>query len=670
MAKSIKEAVEQTGDSKIKKDPYEALAKQVKAEYDLAWKQQKPKRDEDEVRLKLYNNQKRDKKAVGDTTMFTIHQTVMASLYVDRLDSEWVGRNEGDDEVAENLHALSESDYDDMEKEIIDYDWIWDTCFFGRGFVSMEEYLRDPDQNLFLPLPYVIDPIILLHDPFATSVNGNREGRGQARFLGWEEKMTMRDMEEHPHFFQEKISSDLSHTGGTQSLLQDAKEARVEAQGLQSLKLKDDEKNLGVNAQYDITKWYTHYEHKGKVQKVKVWLANDRDKVIGLEILKGEKNKASKWNIIDRPLYPHSHDWYGTSIPDLTEDKQRARAVAQNLGLNAMKADLYPMYIYDSNKITNKSDLNFDFNKFIPADGANDGIANAIQPLMKSRPNMGLLNFIYTSLDVSAQKATATPEIQQGAMSSQERTLGEINLISSKVDTRYSLSAKIFGWSEKAFWRRWYQMHKENFKEDIDEKVLRIEGAFGAKWRPLKKDNIIAVVDPDVRIESRVLSRAKQLEERQMAIQYFTLVLQDPTANRRYILKKMGKLSGYRKDEIERMLPLIVDERIAEEQNILLNDNKLVPVLPEDDHNVHLEIHSRANDTKATAAHIRTHVEALSYKKTRPELFPEETSQQNQFQPPTEGEQVRIPNATSQKQQPLAASETSGQTTQQTAQQF
>ena len=69
-------------------------------------------------------------------------------------------------------------------------------------------------------------------------------------------------------------------------------------------------------------------------------------------------------------------------------------------------------------------------------------------PMLKARPNMGLLDFIYTSLDVSAQKATATPEIQQGALSDKDRTLGELNLISSNVDTRYSLSAKVFGWSE------------------------------------------------------------------------------------------------------------------------------------------------------------------------------------------------------------------------------
>jgi hypothetical protein len=235
---------------------------------------------------------------------------------------------------------------------------------------------------------------------------------------------------------------------------------------------------------------------------------------------------------------------------------------------------------------------------------------------------MNLLDFIYTSLDASAQKATATPEIQQGAMSEEQRTLGELNLIASKVDTRYSLSAKIFGWSEQAFWYHWYALYDENFNEDIDEKVLRVVGAFGAKWRPLGKGDIIANIAPDIKIESRVLSRAKQLEERQSLTEYLTLAFGDPTANRRYGLRKLGMLSGMTKDEVDRLLPPTIDERIAEDQNVLLNQDKLVPVLPEDNHDVHLEIHSKAKDTDATYAHVETHKKALSIKKTRPELFP------------------------------------------------
>ena len=384
-----------------------------------------------------------------------------------------------------------------------------------------------------------------------------------------------------------------------------------------------DELALGVNAEYDVLEWYTHCEVKGKIEKVKVWLVNERSKVIGLQVLKS-KAKRILWPIIDRPLYPTSHDWDGTSIPDLTEDKQRGRAVAQNLGINAMRADLYPMYIYDTNKIINRKDLSFVENKFIPVDGKNERLDTAIMPLNKARPNMVLLNFIYESLNVSAQRATATPDIQQGMQSEKDRPLGETNLIASSVGTRYSLSAKIFGWSEKRFWQQWYRLYKDNFSDKIDEKVLRIKGAFGPKWRTLTRDNIIANVDPDITIESRVLSRARQLEERNSLMQYIGFAFQDPTSNRRWGLKKLGKLHGLEKDEIERLLPPTIDERIAEDENELLSDNKFVEVLREDDHNVHLEMHSKAADTNATHVHIETHKEALTIKKTKPELFPEE----------------------------------------------
>ena len=626
--KDYSKAVEEAG-SENTLDPFEALSKQCRAEYTLAWMHQKPKKDEWEVRLKLYNNQKRDKKAVGDTTMFTIHQTVLASLYVDRLDVAFGGKEQGDEEVAENLTALAENDYDEMGKDMLDYDWDWDTLFFGRGLLDTSEYKRDPEKKIYLPTPYVIDPIPFLRDPYARSVNGDEEGRGAARFMGYEQKMTKQNMEDHPHIFSDIDFKEIKFGSGTQSILQDAIDARNQAQGFQTLSKEVQESNFGVNAAYPITKWYTNYEVNGKVEKVIVWLANDRTKVVGFQVV-----KTPYWQIIDRPLYPTSHDWDGTSIPDLTEDKQRARAVAQNLGLDAMKSDLYPMYIYDSNRITNRNDLNFNFNKFIPVDSKEKSVADAIVPLIKARPNLQLLDFMYNSLDMSAQKATATPDIQQGIQSQKDRPLGETNLIASKVDTRYSLSAKVFGWSENRFWgTHWYGQYKENFSEGIDEKVLRIEGAFGAKWRPLKKDNIIAKVDPDVKIESRVLSRAKQLEERQALTVYFGMALSDPTANRRWGLKKLGKLNGLKRDEIDRLFPPTIDEREAEDENVSLNKDKLVQVLREQDHNVHLEVHAKANLTKATEAHIATHEKALMIRRTNPELFPE-NPQETAYQPP------------------------------------
>jgi len=610
---------------------YDGLVAQVQAEYDLAWRHQQPKKTEWESRLKLYNNQKRDKDAVGDTTLFTIFQTVLASLYSDRLIPSFGGRQSGDEDVADNLTAMAKSDYSDMEKDITDFEWIWDTLFFGRGLLMLSEYERDPDNGIYLPIPEVLDPITFLRDPRATSVNGNRQGKGSARFFGREVKMTKQVIEELSDRVDSFKMSELAFGSGTRSLLQEAIDARDTAQGRQNQK-RDEEANLGANAEYDITEWHTHFKLDDKVEKVKVWLANERNTIIGLNVLK-TKAKRVIWPLIDRPLYPTSHDWDGTSIPDITEDKQRARAVAQNLGIRAMKADIDPMYVFDSNKIINRKDLNFGFNKFIPVDGKGENLNSAIVPMRKAMPNLGLLDFLYNSLSASAEKAAATPELQQGMLSQKDRTLGEINIAASKADTRYSLAAKIFGWSEKRFWQQWYRLYKDNFAKTIDEKVLRIEGAFGAKWRPLLHSNIIAKIDPDVFIESRTLARAKQIEERTGLTNYFGMALQDPTSNRRWGLKKLGRLYGLEKDEIDRLFPPTIDERIAEDENDKLNENKFVEVKAEDDHNAHLEIHMKAADTNATYAHIEMHKEALSIKKVKPELFPQQP-ETTAFQPP------------------------------------
>ena len=618
--KEEKEETEKTEEKeKRTSKTYEGLSTQIQAEYDMAWKHQKPKKDRDATRLKLNNNQKRDPSSVGDTTMFTTHQTVLASLYNDKLTSKFAGREEGDDEVANNLDNVAEKDYDDMGKAKLDYDYIWDTTFFGHGVLALEEFFRDPDTNTFLPVPEVIDPMVFLHDPKASSINGDRKHRGGCSFFGLEVSLTQEDIENIPGKLDDIDYTELNHGAGIKSLYMDASEARNSAQNRETQKF-EAEASLGVNASYIITRWYTFFEINGVIKRVKVWLANDRSKLLAVDVL----DNQDYWQFTDRQLYPSSHDWDGTSIPDLTEDKQRARAVAQNLGLKAMESDLYPSYIYDTNKIENRAELTrIASNKYIGVDANGEPLSNAVMPLVKARPNMALLNFIYSSLDESAQKATATPDFQQGMQSDKDRPLGETNLLASRVDVRNSLASKIFGLSEQDFWRQWYRLYKDNLS-DLDEKILRIEGPFGPKWRKLTRSNIISLVDPDIKIESKAENRAKQLEDRAGMTQYLEIAFANPDTNQRYGLKKLAKLYGMERAEIERLFPLTIDEREAQQENDLLNNNKIAEVKREQDHNVHLIEHMKTNDTPASRSHIKTHQQALLIRRDRPDLFPEE----------------------------------------------
>lgn len=176
---------------------HEQIIKQVENEYQLAWRQTRPKIQEGLLRLKLYNNQRRDKTRVGDPMLFTVHQTVLSLLQADRLGVEFGGRIEDDEPTAENLNALAEFDYDEMDMFWLDYEWNWDSLAWGRGLLYFNEF----DLQSKTPIAEVWDPLTFIRDPLANSVNGNRLNHGALRFGGREIRLTKQQMQDNPEYF-------------------------------------------------------------------------------------------------------------------------------------------------------------------------------------------------------------------------------------------------------------------------------------------------------------------------------------------------------------------------------------------------------------------------------------------------------------------------------------
>lgn len=597
----------------LKATDFSSLIEQVETEYNLGWWSFKPKFDEYGIRLKLYNNQKRDKEAVGDPLLFTIHQTVLASLYDDKLSVAFSPREQGDDDVAENDNILAAYDSEEMEKDMLDYNWDWDATFYGTGLVCLMEF----DRDRMLPIPEYWNRMTVIVDPRATSVNGDLRGRGRARFLGREVRLTKYDMTDAGVYFN---YGDLKNeTKDLRSFTDEAETLSQEARGYQQTSKFSGLK--GDNVDHRVLEWFTIWNGK----RVFVTLADNRKKVIRYHEL-----KTKDIPVLDRRIYPLPNSFDGISIPDLVEDKQRARAVLQNLGLKGAKANLHPMYLFNTNKIKNRADLNFDFNKFIGVDGEVNG---AVSVMPKDQVKQEV-QYIMDVLDSAAQKATATPDIQQGARGDTKRSATELSLQNQKVDTRYSLSAKIFGWSEKRFWRQWHNLYREHFKDGIDEKIVRVVGALGATYRPFRREDIVSKTDLDVTIESRVLSEAKQFNNSRNFEGYLSIIAQDPTANLRYGFKRLGKLKGLKKDEIDLLLPPTIEELRAEDENKSLEADELVAVMATDDHVTHLEIHNKLSDTPAKYAHIEAHKRAMLLARVRPDIVPQLPSAQN----PTGGE--------------------------------
>lgn len=595
---------------KLEKRGFKTLAEQIQAECDLAFWALKPLMDERMVRLRLYNNQKRDRDAVGDPLMFTTHQTVLASLYADTLGATFTGREEGDQPAAEAVSSMATFDAAEMEKDVLDYIWDFDATLFGVGLLDMSAY----DRTRLVPVPEVWDPLATIYDPRATSVNGNAKGSGACRFIGREVRLTKLDMERARVYFNlDKLKA--SDPNDIQSLVDQGSQARDEASGLATATL--GKQLTGDNADYRIREHFTYYRGK----PVLASLANGfKDVVRYRELdLATRFNGRSVWPIIDRRLYPLSHSFHGVSIGDLTEDKQRKRASVMNMGLKVVRADLHRQYVYDNTRITNRRDLDLGTEKYIGVAGNTNGV---IVPVQRD-PVKAEVQWILDSLANAAQQATATPEIQQGQVTRGSQTLGELKMVKNEVNTRYSLSARIFGWSERRFWQEYLRQQKLNFT-DVDTKQIRIAGPLGPKWREVSREDFVGSQDPDIEVQSQVVGEADRMNRFAILRAFLQMVEADPSTNMRFARRKAGQLVGLRADELSQLMPPTIDELEAEAENELLADGKAAEVKPTQDHVTHIEKHNQLPDGKVKDAHIKAHRTMMAAKRERPDLFPVE----------------------------------------------
>ena len=622
-----------TGENDTLNDKFLAnLQRQIYYEYNLDWNFMRPKIQKWLQRLKLYNNQRRDEDKVGEPLIYDTHQTVMSILTGDKLNVEFGGRVEGEEDQAENLNTLSENDFDEMRKEELDYEWNWDAGFFGSGLCLMNDF----DTDSKTPIPSIIDPTTFIRNPGAKWINGNRAGEGALLYGGYEVRLTESMMRSNPRTATNPNGyfnlNALQKTNDLFSLSGEASRLRREAQGMNDIYTF--ENTITENYEYSVLRWFTHVaDENGISSKYIIEVANNR--LLPIRVI---KLKRDWWPIIHRKFSPIAHDWDGVSIPDLTEDKQRFKATVLNDLGDVVKSEVKPMHLFHEDRFRKTQDFTIKWGKWLPVKGSGplSDAAMTLQGKQISPLVMQVLNY----LDQSAQKAFGTPDVQQGQSAPGSQTLGEVQTQVQGAGNRHSLTAKIFGWSEKEFWRQWYFVYEEFFDDSLGAKMLTLEGLFNAtKWIPIKRSSIITgnTLGPKIKIESRSNAEAKNIREFQMMQGWAQMVVMDPTVqiDKTYLYREMGKRVIGRK-KVEAIIPYSVDERTALEENKKLNDEEMPKVLIAQDHNVHLRVHAAADDNPTTRRHIQLHIFMLMQKRSNPTAFPQlpgERSPGNQMTP-------------------------------------
>ena len=585
-----------------------ALEKQIRSEFKASSTALSGMWNKWRKNLKLYANNRKDRKAVGDNTLYEIHNTFLASVWNDKFSVSFEPEEYGDKETAEILNQMASFDYRKMGKANADYDWYWNSLFYGRSIVEMKEF----DVKDSIPRPRVWDTINTYPDPMATSVNGTN-GDGASRFIGRMVQKSMWQMKKEGY-----DNLDTLESWKPDDRLEQTKQARDDARGITYQK----DNIEGDNKLYTILEWYTH--HNGEKKLFHVGATNDEQSETHIKILKRTTLKQQdRFPLIDCAPMKIPGEWYGLTIPDLVEDKQRAKARLKNIGIDSTEFATYIRMIYNGGKIKNKSDLNVNSKKNIEVDGQVDGAIRQVEKPTLPANFQEILNMI----SQDANTATATPDILQGTAQSGANTLGEIDKISANSANRYGLAISLFQESAISYWKQWYYLYKNFFKGGIRKKAVRLKGTYGVEFRKLTSDQISMVTDPDVRIIP--LSEKKRADREKLIFlsSAGNLVTVMEGVDKRAYLRSYLEAGGQTTAQINRIVPQTADELDAEDENKSLSENKEVRAELNENHAEHIAVHRRAAETAAKKAHIMAHRKFLKIKKDR-EPKPEPSNNQ------------------------------------------
>jgi len=231
---------------------------------------------------------------------------------------------------------------------------------------------------------------------------------------------------------------------------------------------------------------YTHFTTIG-TRKVFVKTANMDSILLDAGYCKPnnaleEKNEeAIKFPLAFYYWKPDRDNPYGDRPANYVRDVQLQKAEIANLRLNKMRAELYPMYLYNKDYVSGK-DLAFGFNKGIPVttgiDGAAVNLDNIVRPIQKDL-RVDTSFQVEQSLDRQVEKSTSIGEVVQGTTPTRRETLGTNQMISSNTDTNLQLNEEIHAIGDEQFVQLWFGGYYQNFEQG--DKKLVFAGSTTAK---------------------------------------------------------------------------------------------------------------------------------------------------------------------------------------------
>jgi hypothetical protein len=585
--------------------------KEIWSNYDESFEFLQTRKKRQVNQLVLLNNLQRGDENIASTLLLTLFNRIMSNLYDDKMQVKFVPGEELEQKKVEMLNILAQNDYREMDKARLDYDWSWDTLFFGRGY--METLRFDPKRKIMEP--HVINPLVLGYDPYF------EDPKYWRYYWKW---ITKNKWEIQKLINSGKITGIKSHkeiASGIDPYLWDYKVRREQAKLAVPQPI---EPSMG-----DVYQILEYFGYDKEGDKSVFWIDKNFSKILYQEKLdlRDGDDGDSNWPIIVKEAFREPHASVVFSVADLLEDKHRARSVLLNLAFIAAKDKANPLYQYNPDKVKDVTQLfSRQINQHIPV----DDIQASIAPLNTQDPLPPGLAAFMQMLSQEANDPVGTgmalAPAKKGKGSATETAIQQqLN------DLAQSLQSKVMQFGEKDFWTHWYQRYARYTKAG-DEKIATIVGVKGMTFEKIDLGDIKTKYPPGVMIFSAKEAEYKELVLRRDLMQIRPQLVDSLGPDGMKVFDKYVFLPKLLNDPttIELIIPKTIDEINAEQENDSINENSMPNVQDTDNHTEHIAVHRMAKNTWAKWVHLAWHEESLAEQKKAQQAQEQQAQQQDQ----------------------------------------
>lgn len=558
--------------------------------------------------LKLLSNLRRGEQNISSTLLLTLFDRIMSSTYDDKIQVKFIPSQGITQDQINAYNILAQSDYQEMGKAKLDYDWTWDTLFFGRGYMETVRF----DMKRKIMQPHVINPLNFGYDPYIENVQDWRyywkwitKSKNDLQLLqkaGVLKSFNLKTLPAgiDPYLWQYKIVRDQARDAVAPPI--DA----VDGDVFQILEFYGHNDN-GDKCVYWVDKNFSQILYERELD------FDDGDEIIAPDG-SGVK-KGSNWPIVVKESFRVPHSSLPVSVADLLEDKHRAKAVLLNLAFIAAKDQANPLYWYDPAKVQDVAQfLSRQISQHIPVEG--DG-ALAVGPINKASALSADLQAFIQYLDSEAESPIGAGKPMSSPGGSTKQTATQASLDQQLNDMAQSLQSKVMQFGETEFWSAWFHRYAKHGPA-LKTKMANIVGVKGVDTKIIDLSNFSTDYPPGVMVYSAKEAEYKNLVKRRDMMEMFPALAQtlDPDGMRNFQKHVFWPLMLEDPSLIDIMFPKTLDEMKAEGENEQLKENIMPDVSDTDDHTTHIYTHMMVQPkTWATWFHLDRHQKLLAEQK-------------------------------------------------------